>query len=162
MNKIADFNGGYVAQFGDNELAIVSTIADPAKVRIGIAAPSLAAIESNLGSVAFDWVRPDGGHEELGYIMGRLTADKQEAAMYIALRPRGSQDCREVMYIDPGVAIFHVPIQAPNVGESSAPAVLRSNDGRLVLAAQDDGNLVLYKDGVAIKAIYGLPDEQLW
>ena len=45
---------------------------------------------------------------------------------------------------------------------SAAPNVLRSTNGRVVLAAQDDGNLVLYVDNAPVRALFGLPEGQLW
>ena len=138
--RIADFPWGWIGSYDDNEVEVVSTIPDPPKVRLAVAA---GAVESNLGSVSFNLRRPDGRHEEYGYVMGRLTADKQEGALYIGLRPRGEQSCREFFYIDPHQAIFRVPVVAPG-GVAAARDVLISSDGRFRLIMQSDGNLVVY------------------
>lgn len=159
MGRIADFPWGWVGTYDDNELEVVSTRSDPPKVRLAVEA---GLVESNLGAVSFNLRRPDGRHEEYGYVMGRLTADKQEGALYVALRPRGEQQSREVLYIDPNQAIFRVPVSAPNLGGGGTPSILASPNGRVVLAAQSDGNLVLYMDGTAVKAVFGLPPEMLW
>ena len=132
MAIIANFPWGWIGTIADNEIEIVSTISDPPKVRLAV---EEALVESNLGSVSFNTRRPDGTHDEHGYIMGRLTADKQAGACYIALRPVGQEACREVLYMDPTQAIFRVPISAPNL---SAPAMFRSDDGRYVYNVQGD------------------------
>lgn len=141
--RIATMPWGYVETFGDNEIAIVSTKADPPKVRL-----ASTQVESNLGVVSFDIRRADGNLEAYAEITGRLTADKQEGALYIALRPRGEQSCREVLYLDPGVLLSHVPVQAPNVGGNAAPNEMRHLDGIHWFVMQNDGNLVVYKNRV--------------
>ena len=75
---------------------------------------------------------------------------------------------RDDMGADQRIATFghdyirlHKPVRGlPSA--SSAPAILQSPNGRLVLAAQDDGNLVLYDNGVPIKSLFGLPADQRW
>lgn len=133
--KIAEFPWGYIGSYDDNEVEIVSTIPDPPKVRLAVQA---GKVESNLGSVSFNLRRADGRHEEYGYVMGRLTADRQQGALYIGLRPRGEQQSREVLYIDPDVLISRVPIRAPNLtGSGGLPRriALRSlANGKLVCA----------------------------
>lgn len=144
MNRI-DLPWGWIGPYGDNELEVVSTIQDPPKVRLAVDADK---VESNLGSVSFNLRRPDGIHEEYGEIMGRLTADKREGALYIALRPHGEQACREVLYLDPHTAIFRVKVEAPNLNTGSSlvpPNELVSPSGTYRLSLQDDGNFVIYK-----------------
>lgn len=142
MTKIADFPWGWVGTYDDNEIEIVSTISDPPKVRLAVQA---GKPESNLGSLSFNIRRDDGRHEEYGYIMGRLTANKDAGAVYVALRPAGQQDCRSVLYIDPNVAIFGVPVVAPGGGVGGGPVdKMVSNNGRFVTVQQGDGNFVTY------------------
>lgn len=136
--RIATLPWGYLESYDDNEIAIVSTIPDPPKVRLAVQAER---VESNLGAVSFNLRRPDGRHEEYGLVMGRLTPDRQEGAVYVALRPRGQQECREVLYLDPGAAIFRVPVSAPNVG-MPAPGLPR----RIALRAVANGRLVCAED----------------
>jgi len=144
--RIADLPWGWLETYDDNEIAIVSTIPDPPKVRLAVEA---GMVESNLGAVSFNLRRADGRHEEYGYVMGRLTADKQEGALYIGLRPRGEQSCREVLYLDPSGAHFRVPIVAPGLGitvpPAAAPNELVSPSGTHRLSLQDDGNFVVYR-----------------
>lgn len=148
--KIADFPWGWIGTYDDNEIEVVSTISDPPKVRLAV---QQGRQESNLGSFSFNLRREDGRHEEFGYVMGRLAPNKQEGALYVALRPAGQDNCKEVLYIDPKVALFRVPVVAPNLsGGSGKGDKLVSEDGRFVCVMQSDGNLVLYQDGVAIWA----------
>lgn len=131
MSRIADFPWGWIGTYDDNEIEIVSTIPDPPKVRLAVQADQ---VESNLGGVSFNVRRADGRHEEYGYVMGRLTADRQAGAVYIALRHPAEQQSREVVYIDPSVALFRVPLSAPNMIQSQ----FRSDDGRYVYNVQGD------------------------
>lgn len=141
--RIAEFLFGWLGTKYDNELEVVSTKPDPGKVRLAVQA---GQEESNLGSVSGNIRRADGEHEEYAYTMFRLTADKQAGAFYIATRPRGEQDCREVFYIDNGAAIFRVPVQAPNLGHGGGGVTNKmvSSDGRFVTVQQTDGNFVTY------------------
>lgn len=144
--KIADFPWGWIGTKYDNEVEIVSTKPDPPKVRLAVEA---GQVESNLGSISFNLRRPDGEHEEYGYVMGRLTADKQAGALYIGLRPQGEPSCREVLYLDSSGAHFRVPIVAPGLGitvpPAPAPNELVSPSGAYRLSLQDDGNFVIYR-----------------
>lgn len=135
MTRIAEFPWGWIGSYDDNEIEIVSTIPDPPKVRLAVQAEK---VESNLGALSFNLRRADGRHEEYGLVMGRLTADKQEGAIYLALRARGEQAVREVLYLDPHVAIFRVPVQAP------ASDRLISENGLYELVMQNDRNVVGY------------------
>ena len=130
MSIIATFPWGWLGTVGDNEIEVVSTKSDPPKVRLAVEADT---VESNLGAVSFNLIQPNGTHQEYGYVMGRLTADKQEGALYVAVRPRGQQSSKEVLYVDPNQAIFRVP----------AVVDLQSLNGLFRLQLQDDGNLVL-------------------
>lgn len=137
--KLHDLPRGYVGTYDDNEVEIVSTMADPPKLRLAVDA---GKVESNLGAVSFNLRRPDGRHEEYGLVMGRLTADKQAGAIYIAVRPSGSQDVQEVAYFDASNIVLF--------------------GGRLHLANQGDGNFVLYIDGQPTRATFGLSPDKLW
>lgn len=144
-----------IKEIHDNGLTVESKIADPAELSVSIDADK---VESNIGKVRFDLRRSDGVHEEYAYVMGRLTADKQEGAIYFAVKKRGEQQAREVLYIDPNGITSQIPI----VGATPARSLIQSPNGKVVLACQDDGNLVLYIDGIAQKAVWGLPPEKLW
>ena len=137
MGLIASFVHGWFGAYDDNETEHVSTIPDPCKVRLAVNADQ---VESNLGAVSFNQRRSDGRHEEYAYMMGRMTADKQAGAVYVAVRPSPNQGTREVLYIDPSVAAFRVPIEASNY----PPALLRAPGGQTELHMQGDGNLVTY------------------
>ena len=139
--RIADFSWGWIGTIFDNEIEIVSTKSDPPKIRLAVQSD---IVESNLGSVSFNLRRPDGNHEEYGYVMGRLTADRQQGALYVALRARGEEQSRQVLYLDPGVLISRVPIMAPNIGSASTGTILRAPGGQTELHMQGDGNLVTY------------------
>jgi len=133
MAKIADFPWGWIGTYDDNEIEIVSTIPDPPKIRLAVDA---SKVESNLGGVTFNLRRADGRHEEYGYIMGRLTADKRAGSLYVALRHAGEPQSREVLYIDPTVALFRVPVIAPNSGQ--APTRFYTDRRRFCVNWQDD------------------------
>ena len=55
---------------------------------------------------------------------------------------------------------FKVPVKA--AGWATTASILQSPDGRLQLICQGDGNLVLYKDGQPVRALFGLGSEQTW
>lgn len=101
---------GFVGPTGDNEVEVVSTKPDPPKIRLAVESDK---VESNLGSISFNTRRVDGSgtHDEMAYVMGRLTADKKGGAVYIAAAPAKGANCQEVFYIDNGTAIFRVPVQ---------------------------------------------------
>ena len=134
MPKFHDLPFGYIGSYDDNEVEIVSTMSDPPKIRLAVDADK---VESNLGSVSFNLRRSDGRHEEMAYIMGRLTADKQAGALYLATRAPGAEQAEERLYIDHTAAIFRVPV----IGAGGASSILQSPNGRLQLAAQNDDNL---------------------
>ena len=145
MPKLFDLDGGgYVGTYDVNELEHVSTIADPVKYRVAIDEDQ---VESNLGGLSANLRRPDGRHEEYALAMGRLTADKQAGAFYIAVRQRGTQEVREVAYFDNDVIVFRAPIQAPNFPAQNDPhSFLRSPNAQFDLEMQDDGNVVIYDE----------------
>lgn len=150
MSLIAHFPWGWLGTIGDNEIEVVSTMKDPPKIRMAVVADK---VESNLGSFCFNLRRTaepdDDRHDELGYIMGRLTANKRQGALYVALAPKIGQSCREVLYVDPGAAIFRVPVQAPNLGSvTTPPNELRHPNGIHWLVLQGDGNFVAYRNRV--------------
>jgi len=148
MAKLFDLPFGYVGTYDDNELEIVSTKSDPPKLRFAVDADK---VESNLGAPSFNIRRSDGRHEEYALVMGRLTADKQGGALYVAVRPPGQSAVQEVAYFDSGQAIFHVPVIAPNLGGgAAATGRLVSGSGRLVYQLQEDpasgpiGRIIVY------------------
>ena len=147
--RIANFLFGWIGTIFDNEIEIVSTKADPPKIRLAVEADQ---VESNLGAVSYNLRRPDGNHEEYGLMMGRLTADHQAGAVYVATRPRGQQDVREVFYIDNDIAIFRAPVVAD----------LTSDNGRFRLIVQNDGNLVLYEGDQPLWASNTVRPQSFW
>ena len=150
MTKIVDFLHGILKTFDDNESHHRSDIADPCKARFSVRADK---VESNLGAISFDLERADGSGEldEQAYLMGRLTADKQAGAVYVAVRHRGEHGCREVLYLDQGQLISRVPIFAPNLGSNpgslAPPNELVSPSDVHRMSLQDDGSIVVYRMG---------------
>lgn len=101
---------GWFGTLNDNELELNSTIGDPTKLRLAV---HESQVESNLGGISFNRSRDDGQHHEDALIMGRLTANKQGGAVFVAVRPQhgnNDEDVREVAYFDDGVALFRVPV----------------------------------------------------
>lgn len=156
MSKIADFRWGWIGTYDDNEIEIVSTISDPPKVRLAVQA---GKVESNLGGVTFNIRRDDGRHEEYGYIMGRLTADKQAGAIYFATRGPGDSQAKERAYLDHTGAYFRVPM----IGSSAVGVTdtMWAPGGLSFTQQQADGNFVTYvtsvpfsKAGEHVKAVW--------
>lgn len=146
------FPFGFVGAIGENEVEIVSTKPDPPKVRLAV---EQGQAESNLGAVSFNLRRPDGTHDEYAYVMGRLTSASptfpRGGAVYVAVRPPGSDTTREVLYLDNERAIFSVPIAAPNLGPAGRVSRFYSDDGRYCYNVQGDpqpgapfGRMVIY------------------
>jgi hypothetical protein len=149
MGKLFDLPWGWVESYDDNELAIVSTIKDPPKIRLAVDADK---VESNLGAVSFNLRRSDGRHEEYAVVMGRLTADRRGGALYLAVRPPGDESVREIAYFDSGAVVFRAPISAPNLSGSSRPSGFTSDDGAYIYNVQGDptpqfphGRIVQYR-----------------
>jgi hypothetical protein len=152
MDRI-DLPCGWVGPYGDNEVEIVSTISDPVKVRLAV---DEGVVESNLGSVSMNVRRGDGVHEEVAYVMGRLTGNtKRMGALYLATRGPNDAQPQERLYIDHTAAIFQVPIMAPGLGEGGGGGGvnrqrLESVSGRFIYQLQDDpahlpfGKIIVY------------------
>lgn len=132
---------GWFGPFGDNETELVATNPDPPKHRLGV---KQSQVESNLGGLSWGIVRDEAGnnHDEYGLFMGRLTADKQSGAFYLALRPAGQADVREILYGDTSVLISRVPIHAPNIQPLGR---YYHEGGRFCTIFQADGHIVEYE-----------------
>lgn len=126
---------GWIGPYAENEVEIVSTKSDPPKIRLAV---ETNKVESNLGNISFNLRRPDGIHEEMAYVMGRLTASKQASALYLATRGPNDQQPSERVYIDDTVAFFRVPVIAPNLGTSERVTQFYSDDGRYCYNVQGD------------------------
>lgn len=139
MAKLFDLPFGYVGTYDDNEIEIVSTIADPPKVRLAV---EDGRVEGNLGFVSFNVKRADGRHEEWCGIGGRLIHDRTAGAIAIAVRGPGDDGIREAALFAPNGVVFNVPL----LGQALAPipALLRAPGGETELHIQGDGNLVVY------------------
>jgi len=132
------------------------------KVRLAILK---ALVDSNIGAISWntaEWIGSELRQQEMAYLMGRLTADKTGGAVYLAIRPAGKDTTEEVFYIDNGVAIFHVPVQAPNIGAGGDQKPrIRHEGGRLLSTFQRDGNEVLYDMWNRV-TLTPEPDETKW
>src|SRR2546425_976354 len=136
-------------EFGLNEMSIVSTVNDPAKLRIG-------ATECNVfGAISGDYVRPSGVQEQK--ILIKMAEDdnhpgQRGGMMEVFLQRPGTSDDENmirVLTLTTEYAQFHVPVrglepQTPGV----PPNELRAPNGIYWQAIQDDGNSVLYKNSV--------------
>ena len=105
---------GYL-EFSGNELQVVSTVADPPKVRLA------AAEGGSLGAVSWNRLRPDGGQVEMVLLQGKqderqrgATGDAQYAGeVTIHLNNGGQQDANMVRVCEirsDGVR-FDVPVR---------------------------------------------------
>ena len=100
----------------------------------------------------FDNVSPDVVDEgDIG--AARMSANRN---IYVQLRDSAGNE-KEVAYFDEHNSVINGLSSGGSVSN-----VLRSPNGRVVLIAQDDLNLVLYVDGQPVKALYGLAAHQLW
>src|SRR3990167_5720196 len=153
MGIIANFPWGYIGTYDDNEIEIVSTIPDPPKVRLAV---KDSLVESNMGAVTFNLKRPDGRHEEYAYVMGRLTATKDAGAIYLGVRPQGEQNVRQVAYLDSTVALFSVPVIAPNIGKATR---FYTDHGKFCINWQDDTG---QPTGIVYNTNNGSTDESTW
>lgn len=164
---VFDKNGaivGWLGTINDNEIELNTTMNDPVKVRLAI---NEGVVESNLGAISWNRSRNDGQHHEDALIGGRLTANKQGGAVAIAVRPQhgnNNENVREVFYIDDGVAIFRVPIQAPGLGGASPVKVSRfySDNGRYCYNVQGDPTPEYPSGRIVQYDTHDLDDETQW
>lgn len=170
MAVILDDNDRGRVTIEGNEVLATSKIPDAAKFRVR--APYVPGESGGGGAFSFDVLDDDGRWKEVQLITGAMTGAKGGEGKLIVLMEGGVIDDahqKTIIEWDSNKVEFKVPILAPNLGgggggvpATGAPALLQSANGRMVLALQDDGNLVLYADGVPIKALFGLPADQLW
>ena len=169
MNDIAPLPNAYFRTLGQNETTLVSTVDDPPKTRQGVKWQE--GWGRSLGCHSFNHVRDNEVEDEIVLIQGKMD-DRYEFGSEAAGELRWDLKAPGPNTDDAMVGVmnafhdridFHVPVYAPNLNDSAtAPSILSSPNGLVQLAAQDDGNLVLYVDGQAIKALFGLPDDQRW
>ena len=165
-NILHELPWAYVAQVSPNEISIDQKHPDllppegrdPCKLRFG------SWTEDIFGWVSGDRLEGSASHptrrEKLGLKLGKDSGDRNVFSVSLQ-RPNTTDDANMVRVIE----MYHdqIKFMVPVVGAPiTASNFLRSTDGRLLLAAQDDGNLVLYKDGAPLKALFGLPSTQLW
>lgn len=102
---------GYI-EFGNNEMAIVSTVDDPPALRLGAVVWDARA----LGKLSFNAVRPDGAHEELVLVIAKSAGGYVgELAVFLRAprRPGDTDDAtmRPVLTLRHDGAEFHVPVR---------------------------------------------------
>ena len=165
MSTVLDDNDRGKTTVEGNEVLVTSKVYDAAKFRVG--AP---VGPSSGGGGAFSWDLMDfqgRTRTEVAVLAGGFNGTQGEIGLSIwdGKEPFGDATQKKVVEFYADHVEFKVPITAPNLGSGTpvgAPALLQSANGRLVLVAQDDGNLVLYADGVPVKALFGLASSQLW
>jgi len=145
-------------EFGLNEMSIVSTVDDPAKLRIG-------ATESNVfGCVSGDYVRPSGVHEQK--ILIKMSEDdnhpgQRGGMMEVFLQRPGTTDDENMiraLTLTTEYVQFHVPFKGVEPQQPAVPPnELRAPNGIYWQAIQDDGNSVLYKNRVPFDYSTGAP-----
>ena len=160
---LADNERGTVFVEG-NEVLAESKIADAAKFRVR--APREPGQSGGGGAFSFDVKdHVDGQWKEVQLITGAMTGARGGEGKLIVLMEGGVIDDahqRTIIEWDSNRVEFKVPISAPNLQGGIIGSILQSPNGRLVLAAQDDLNLVLYIDGKPVRALFGLGPEQIW
>lgn len=147
-----------------NDEAIVdSKVADQAGVRVG--SRVVPGENGGGGKISFDLITEaaeQNRRTEAAFIRGGISHDnKGEISITIwdGTEPITDASQKKVMQIRHNEIEFNVPVKGLSGGGSS---VLTSPNGRVALVAQDDGNLVLYVDGVPVLARFGLPPDQLF
>jgi hypothetical protein len=167
VTVLADNERGRITVEG-NEVLATSKIPDAAKFRVR--APRVPGESGGGGAISFDAQDDqDGRWKEVQLITGAMNGARGGEGKLIVLAEGGIIDDahqRTIIEWDSNKVEFKVPISAPNLngGGTSAPAtdMLKSADGRMVLALQMDGNMVLYLDGQPVKALFGLSTDKLW
>lgn len=125
---------GVFGDFGDNEVRGTSTIDDPFKYRGGVLQSALRG--TNLCGLSGNITRDDGNDEEYGLVMIRRNG--QTGAIYLEARCADGIS-REIAYFDPSVAIFHMPISAPNLGTPAKLSRFYSDTGTYMINFQSAG-----------------------
>ena len=157
MPENINLPGGRI-EFGVNEMSVISTVDDPAKVRIG------GTRSSVFGCISGDFVRPSGVQEEK--ILIQMKEDDnhpgQKGGMVeIHLQRPGTNDDENlvrVLTLTTEYAQFHVPVRGLEpLNPSAPPNELRAPNGINWLAIQNDGNLVLYRNQVPFDYGTGVP-----
>ena len=168
MSTVLDDNDRGKTTVEGNEVLVTSKVYDAAKFRVG--AP-VGPSSGGGGAFSWDLMNFQGrSRTEVAVLAGGFNGTQGEIGLSIwnGKEPFGDATQKKVVEFYADHVEFKVPVTAPNLGGSVpatgavTPALLQSANGRLVLAAQDDGNLVLYADGVPVKALFGLASSQLW
>ena len=162
-----------VLWFGGNEARSDAKDLDAAKFRVGSRFED--GVHGGGGAYSFDGIDTNGTtaddlmaarRVECAVLTGSFNGRTGEVGLSI-WNGRDRNDIRDadqkkVFEMTSEGIEFKVPVKGLSGGSAGVPSILQSPNGRLLLAAQDDGNFVLYKDGVPIKALFGLPEDQLW
>lgn len=155
---------GRLWQNGGNETIQDSKVPDASKFRVG--APYVAGQSGGGGAYSFDVLNAFGrARTEVAVFTGGYNGTQGEVGLSIwnGQEPFGDANQKKVVEFYGDHVEFKVPISAPNLsGGGSTHSIIQSGNGRVLLAAQDDGNLVLYVDGVPVRALFGLPPDQTW
>lgn len=147
-----EMSQGYV-EYGLNELSIVATVADPPAVRLA------ARSGGGLGKISFNRLRPDGLHEEVVLLQGKLderTPNMLAGEVTLHLRRPGVDGDGAMVAVatlrHDGVT-FHVPVNGASSAAGGSSSIV-SDDNHYVCQMQGDGNLVVCKDGVPTWSIF--------
>lgn len=154
-----------------NETIQDSKVADASKFRVG--APFELGESGGGGAFSFDVTGGDipgmsaGKRIEVVLMTGGMNAQGGgETGLFVTKKGTWGNisDAAQIRVweITSDGIEFKVPISAPNLPAGGGSTVIQSPNGRVLLAAQDDGNLVLYVDGAPLKALFGLENSKLW
>lgn len=167
-NEIIKETSNGVLWFGGNELRADARDLDAAKVRVG--SRLVAGQHGGGGAYSFDLFNDiEGRRVEAAVLTGSFNGRTGEVGLSIW----NGRDYNDIRDADQIKAVeftslftdFKTPVRFSGGilgGAAASSTWIQSRNGRVLLAAQDDGNLVLYVDGVAVKARFGLPAGQLW
>lgn len=141
---IAKLPNGSVESFDANEVAIISDIADPSKLRLAIPED---LVESNLGAVSCNTRRVDGEQDERVTFGARSLGDGRWA-FFVSVQYPGEQQVREVLLATSDGLYANVPIK----GEVRLPKTiaLRARANGKLVCAEGDGSqpLIANRDSV--------------
>ena len=139
-----NLGGGYLAVYDENrnELTLVSTQPDRAKLRLAICEEHLVPGSSSLGALSFNVRRADRTQDEWGAVEARLITVEGRVcgAIAFSVRDEIQSGIQEVLLAAPHGIFCNVPIYAPNLLGYGSKIALRAQANDRFLCADDKGD----------------------
>lgn len=147
MSVIAELPYGSVESFDDNEVTIISEIADPPKLRLAVPDD---LVEANIGAISCNTRRANGEQDEYVTFGARALSDGRWA-FFVAVRYPGEQDVREVLLATSDGIYGNEPFKGSGSGIQPGDKIaLRSMSNGKLVCAEGDGSqpLIANRDSV--------------